>query len=186
MTAKLSLFRASERRVRAVGLVAFASVFMWAGVASATKCAQPKEHEALNTRVLQTELMVAALSCSNQPLYNAFVTKFQKQLVDNGQSLRRFYEREHGARGATQLNAMVTRIANEASQVSNDQHIGFCYQASILFSQALKTDPRDFQTLLDKPMLRGRHGIAPCGTTKQAEVQKPIAGFGAAVDRMFK
>lgn len=172
--------------MRAAAVAAFVSVFLSAGVASATKCAQPKEQEALNTRVLQTELMVAALSCNNQPLYNAFVTKFQKQLVSNGHSLRSFYEREHGTNGPTQLNAMVTRVANEASQVSNDQHIGFCYQASLLFSQALKTDPRDFQTLLDKPMLRGRHGIVPCGATAQADVQQPVAGFGAAADRMFK
>lgn len=182
----LGVVRASKRCVRAAAMAAFVSVFLWAGVASANTCAKPKEQEALNTRVLQTELMVAALSCNNQPLYNAFVTKFKKQLVDNGQSLRSFYERKHGAGGATQLNAMVTRVANEASQVSNDQHIGFCYQASILFSQALKTDPGDFQSLLDKPMLRGRHGIAPCGETAQAEAQKPVAGFGATVNRIFK
>lgn len=168
-----------------VGALAVAAVLL-VQPAEASKCASPKEHDALNARVLQTELMVAALSCQNQPLYNAFVKKFRKQLVANGNSMRTYFENKHGSAADSRMNAMVTRLANEASQVSNAQHLGFCYQTSLLFSEALKTDPAEFKTLLDKPTLRGRHGVTPCVGSGVIDAGKPVVGFGVASDRAFK
>ena len=47
-------------------------------------CASERDLAALNTRVLQTELMVAALSCGEKQRYNTFVTTYQTVLTDRG------------------------------------------------------------------------------------------------------
>ncbi|MCZ8149565.1 MAG: hypothetical protein O9325_17160, partial [Roseomonas sp.] len=48
-----------------------------AGPAIAQTCLQPAERTAFDVRALQSKLMVAALSCSQDAAYNAFVRKFQ-------------------------------------------------------------------------------------------------------------
>ncbi|MGH8626401.1 MAG: hypothetical protein ACREYC_14420 [Gammaproteobacteria bacterium] len=122
-------------------------------------CAQPHERTALSTRVLQTELMVAALCCGNRPLYNAFVTKFRGQLVKQGRSLRSFFHRHHGGGGEENLNSFITRLANEASQRSNADRAAFCSQASSLFRQLSNDDL--LETLRDSTIAM-RHRIPSC------------------------
>ncbi len=126
-------------------------------------CARPHERTALSSRVLQTELMVAALCCGNRPLYNAFVTKFRGELVKQGRSLRSFFQRHHGGGGEENLNSFITRLANEASRRSNAERAGFCAQASLLFRQLLHNKRLNFETLLDSPTLTMRHSILSCG-----------------------
>ena len=46
-------------------------------LAGSEPCVSEKDERALNTRVLQTALMVAALSCNEQQRYNAFVTNYR-------------------------------------------------------------------------------------------------------------
>ena len=75
----------------------------------ADPCTDPVAQTALNTRALQTELMVAALSCGNRIHYNAFVIKYQGDLVKHGRSLQSFFQRKHGAAGRKNLNTFITR-----------------------------------------------------------------------------
>ena len=51
-------------------------------------CASDTDLAALNARVLQTELMVAALSCDEKQRYNSFVTAYREVLRDRGQALQ--------------------------------------------------------------------------------------------------
>lgn len=126
----------------------------------AEACAQPHEHTALSARVLQTELMVAALSCGNRPLYNTFVRKFRDDLVKQGHSLRLFFARHYADRGEKDLNIFITRLANEASQRSNADRAAFCSQASSLFRQLSNDDL--LETLRDSTIAM-RHRISSCG-----------------------
>lgn len=131
-------------------------------MAAGSACATAADEAAINTRVLQTELMVAALSCGEKDRYNAFVTTFKDQLSYNGQALRTMFKRVHGARGDYEMNAFVTRLANDASQRNSTSRAGYCASASQTFSEALATSPRDFKRLTAKPELGGLHGFARC------------------------
>lgn len=126
-------------------------------------CVQPHENAALNTRVLQTELMVAALACGNRPLYNAFVSKFRGELIKQGRSLRSFFQRPRGGGGQENLDSFITRLANEASRRSNAGRAGFCTQASLLFRQLLGNKRLNLGTLVDSPTFTMRHSILSCG-----------------------
>lgn len=131
-------------------------------MAAGAACVTAAEESALNTRVLQTELMVAALSCGEKDRYNAFVTTFKSQLSTSGQALRTMFRRVHGGRGDYEMNAFVTRLANDASQRNAMGKPGYCAAASRLFSEALASSPRDFGRLTAKPELGGLHGYARC------------------------
>ena len=90
-----------------------------------------REKEAIAFRHLQTELMVAALSCGSQEYrskYNAFVYRYRPALKRNGRALRVIFKRNYGASGKRRLDDYVTRLANEASMRSMQQS-EFCATA---------------------------------------------------------
>jgi len=90
-----------------------------------------KEKEAIAFRHLQTELMVAALSCGRQEYrskYNIFILRYRPALQRNGRTLRAIFKRNYGASGKRRLDDYVTRLANEAS-VRSMQRNDFCAAA---------------------------------------------------------
>jgi len=127
-------------------------------------CAQQHEQHALNASVLRAELMVAALYCGVHTDYNAFVTRYQSSLTEQGHLLRAFFRRQYGRAGEQHMNSFVTRLANEESRRSTAQRARFCREAAALFDGLLGEGPFYLQALLDSPELAQRHGIAKCET----------------------
>lgn len=125
-------------------------------------CASERDLAALNTRVLQTELMVAALSCGERQRYNMFVTSYQQVLTDRGQALQGLFKRAHGAQGATRLNAFITKLANDASQEIREKGDNYCVFAGELFDETLAGTPAEINRIANKPWIANRHGFRPC------------------------
>jgi hypothetical protein len=117
-------------------------------VNAAEFCAHPDDYLALNARHLQTELMVAALSCNANDRYNAFVTKFQTQLLLSNRQLVKFFSRRYGASGANRTNEFVTMIANQSSERSLADVGDFCAAADKTFDQIDRLSKRDFEDLV--------------------------------------
>ena len=143
---------------------------------AAESCSRPADQMALNTRVLQTELMVGALACNNQKLYNEFVTRYRSELIKQGRSLREMFDRRHGKAGTTHMNALVTRLANEASQRSVAHRYGFCQQSAVLFAKALEVDNPNLPGLIEIAAEEGLDGVQNCGSAT-------VAGFGAGTGK---
>jgi hypothetical protein len=155
-----------------MGLVAFAGTDT---AQAGSRCAQPHEERALNARILQTELMVAALQCRNSAAYNDFVVKFRDHLVSQGDSLRGMFVRQYGASANSHLNALVTRLANQASQRSMASSYGFCQQANLLFAEAQAADAVELERIAAKTAAAAvGHGVQTCGDSA------PIVGYGTA------
>lgn len=86
-------------------------------------------------RILQSEMMVAGLSCGAKPQYNAFVTKYKPVLRKNGDRLKKHYYAEYGAEaGFKKLNTFVTKLANEASVRIARSGAGYCTLAMKRFN----------------------------------------------------
>jgi hypothetical protein len=155
-------------RMIAGGVAAFmicvlsASPGLAAGKAKPQLCASDRDWAALNARVLQTELMVAALSCGERQRYNTFVTAYQQVLTDRGQALQALFKRTHGTRATTRLNAFITKLANDASQQVRNKGDEYCVFAGELFDETMATSPRDLNNLTNKPWITSRHGFRPC------------------------
>lgn len=107
--------------------------------------AQPRnarEQAALDVRYLQTELMVAALSCGRPDFhtrYNTFVAKFGDSLKRHSNVMKAYFTREYGAKGSQQMDTYVTRLANEAS-LRSMQQAAFCQDSVALFERVTAID----------------------------------------------
>jgi len=153
------------------------SVLTSAQPAKAEACADRDARRVLELRVLQSELMVAALTCGQRQSYNAFVTTFKPFLKDQGAQLRTFFVEQYGlAAGPGRLNNMVTRLANAASQRSLSQPTSeFCAQTLSRFEAVLNADAQGLFQLAHTSPSAADHGIRSCVEMADAE-QQPNPG----------
>ncbi len=121
-----------------------------APASAALACLSPAEVRASAVRQLQTELMVATLSCARHPSanlterYNAFVRKFGKDLATNAEVLRGYFARIYGRGQSKQFDAYITALANEASQRSMGQ-AQLCESMPPLFDKVLGIDSKQLE-----------------------------------------
>jgi len=142
-------------------------------VLAGQSCADQRARQALEVRVLQSELMVAALTCGERPSYNAFVTSFKPFLKSQGAQLRTFFVQQYGPSvGPTRLNRLLTRLANTASQNSVSVSTQtFCAQAKQLFAQALVAIPHGLSQLARLSPTANAHGVKSCIAVAGSTVQ---------------
>lgn len=133
------------------------------GVAEAAPCIRLADEPVLNTRVMQTELMVAALSCDQRESYNQMVRRFEPELVEKGRSLKRLFEKVYGRGAHNQLNKYVTQLANEASQRSASEGRGFCAAMATIFERIQEMDGAQFADYAGGADFSGRHRLTVCG-----------------------
>jgi hypothetical protein len=135
----------------------------------AMACSPDKGTQALNVRTLQSHLMVAGLSCGQSAQYNEFVGRYQNELVGHGQSLKAYFNRSYGGAGKRELNAYVTRMANEASRRSMANRRAFCDESLAVF-QTLGTETK--RTLVAFILDEAPFSILPEGCETRT-AQKP-------------
>jgi hypothetical protein len=110
---------------------AFVAAPVGTAVAEPASALTAKEQEAVAFRRLQSELMVAALSCHDSRFtdqYNIFVTRFRPALSDNARVLKTYFKRQHGPMATRRLDAFITGLANDASLASMGD-ANFCTNA---------------------------------------------------------
>ena len=91
---------------------------------------------AFHVRALQTELMVAALTCQARAHYNDFAVKFQDVLIKHGRALKSRFHLTHGkSKGEKKLNAYVTSLANKTSSRQISEGEKYCARAMTTFAQ---------------------------------------------------
>lgn len=108
-------------------------------------CYSAPEYSASRVRQLQTELMVAALSCKRHPelslpaKYNEFISKFGPHLTENATVLRGHFARHYGKRREREFDTFITNLANEASMraMSVDD---YCRVIAPTFDRVLRLD----------------------------------------------
>lgn len=133
--------------------------------AASLRCESAKDGLAVNTRVLQTNLMVAALMCGERQNYNAFVTTFRNDIAAQGSSLKALFKRTYGGGGKRELNNFVTKLANDASMdcmKTAGAKERFCARARAAFADARATSPGRFADLVNKHKVSGAHTFANC------------------------
>jgi hypothetical protein len=117
-----------------------------APIVARAECYTESEWQAAHVRILQTELNVAQLTCSNVPEHNydqqygTFIARFGDRLKSAATMLRAHFKRVYGnAASEKELDAFVTRVANEASDRSMSSTTP-CADAAPLFQQVLAID----------------------------------------------
>jgi len=154
------------------------SRFLAAGLAAALlatpalaqTCVQPAEKAAFDVRALQSQLMVAALSCQQEDQYNAFVNRYKSELGGAYRGINAHYRRTAGARGQSSLDGYITSLANAQSQDGIRQGSNFCRNVAPLFTVALAA-PNSSEALASlavKNNLANPHGRSECTTAASA------------------
>jgi hypothetical protein len=160
------------RIARAAATVAAATLIFAETAAAAGTCSLPAEQAAIDARVLQSELMVGALTCGHKSQYNAFVQKFQSELIAHGDGLRHYFKRAYGGASEARLNEFVTRLANAASTRAMAAGTpAYCAQSAALFGQVLAASPATLRTIAHGLSFAGDSGIRSCAV--QAAGQEP-------------
>jgi hypothetical protein len=145
-------------------------------MAAAAVCVVPAQENALQVRMLQNELMVAALTCNQKAAYNGFVMRFKPQLSTEGKHLQSFFSQQYGSRSTKELNGFITRIANESSRRGMVQRGAFCRQAENIHSGSVNLNPAGLASYAKQFSFAGNHGFALCPTTVAASQapSKPV------------
>ncbi len=125
-----------------VCLVAIATVAAGEAEAAhrpALKCAQPAEVAAIQTTVVDQQLVDAALTCGDvtREGFNAYRTSFGKELRGTDKLLLNMFKRIYGgARGDAAYNLFKTDMASKAELRRLKDAQGFCQSADLVLAAA--------------------------------------------------
>jgi hypothetical protein len=140
----------------------------------AKSCASDADYAALSLRVLQSDLLVAGLRCRKPAMYGSFVTKFRGELQSNGGVLKKFFESRGGTRN---LDLMVTRLANDASNRTGVDTHGYCAEVGGLFDEVLAIEKGGLKNYAIGRPQASAHGFKRCSSSPlklvSAEVKTP-------------
>lgn len=150
----------------AVATAAALALFTASAASAASSCVTAKDEAALQTRLIQTELMVAALTCKKNPQYNEFVTRHQKELMKTHTALRAFFKKRGGEE---ELNSFITRLANDSSKRSIANVKAFCANSATMYDGALSADVSGFTSFAVAQPVSRLHGFVPCTPTQSAK-----------------
>ncbi len=144
-----------------------------AAVAAATslkpsRCATPAELNAIASRILETELLVGALSCAQSTQYNAFMEKFRKTQNEQARTLQAMFKRMYGKSSQRELDAFITRLGNDSALRSLELQLAYCQGTYDLFEEAASLAEADYHRLTAKPSLAGRHPFPACASGQDA------------------
>lgn len=156
-------------------ILGFCSSYAVAATAPKKTCANSTEKEALDLRVLQTELMFAALSCNEKDNYNQFVKKFQPKLQKNSMAMQNYFKNNYKKNSTAQLNQFVTQLANGvADRSAHTRPSTFCAGARSLFIEALQHNDTSLPQLASQQRFASQHGVSDCTGTKPTKASTQI------------
>jgi hypothetical protein len=101
------------------------------------QCLAPEERAAVQVAALRSELMVLATGCHQDDSYNAFIRKYQPDLVGNEKTIGDIFKRRYGKRAQFEHDQFTTELAN--SESSAGMHLGsdFCARNGLIFSEVM-------------------------------------------------
>jgi hypothetical protein len=118
------------------GLAAFSLLTVQQAQAQ-LECLPPQERAAIEVAALRSELMVLATGCHDDDGYNAFIRKFQPELMGNEQAIGEMFKKKYGRRAQQEHDQFVTDLANAES--SAGMHLGtdFCAHNGMIVQEVL-------------------------------------------------
>ncbi len=101
------------------------------------ECLPPQERAAVEVAALRSQLMVLATGCHDDNGYNAFIRKFQAELMSNEKTIGEIFKHKYGRRGQQEHDQFTTDLANAES--SAGMHLGtdFCDHNGMIVQEVL-------------------------------------------------
>jgi hypothetical protein len=144
----------------------------WAAHRPKINCAQPEEVTAIQTAVIQQELMDAALGCGQraQENFNAFQTSYASELRRSDGALLRMFKRVQGVkRGDAAYNLFKTDMASKAEIRRVHGMSDFCAAADLVFAAALAPEKPSLSDLVSGLQIQDTNTSADDNDTRPVE-----------------
>jgi hypothetical protein len=105
--------------------------------AAELQCLPQSERSVFEVAALRSHLMVLATGCQDDEGYNAFIRKFQGDLMANEKAVGAYFSHRYGKRAQSEHDRFTTDLANAESDVG--MHLGsdFCPRNGALFAEVL-------------------------------------------------
>jgi hypothetical protein len=132
----------ARRAGRFAGLLAAALLASGPALA-APGCASSADQQNFEIEALKTELMVVATTCKGaaEDKYNAFVRRYQPQLLAANQGVTGYYSRRGGSRAN---DYFITELANARSNQARALGSDYCARNSGMFDEVMSlSGPQD-------------------------------------------
>ncbi len=144
------------------------------------ECGPTPDQASIGLRALQTELMVAGLKCSADQ-WNSFTAKFKATIKTDADRLQHVFAKAYGKGGASQMNAFVTQLANDASQRSNAfSEADYCKQQDVLFNKVLALTALELERFSAKRKLAVPQPVQLCAPDPEPAITTASATPGTA------
>ena len=101
------------------------------------RCLSPQEREAVEVAALRSELMVLATGCHDDDGYNAFVRKYQPDLVGNEKAIGEIFKHKYGAARSRSMTSFTTELANGESSAGMQLGSDFCGHNGMIFNEVM-------------------------------------------------
>ena len=101
------------------------------------QCLSAPEREAVEVAALRSELMVLATGCHNDDGYNAFIRKYQPELVSNENAIGDIFKHKYGRRAQQQHDQFTTELANGESSTGMRLGSDFCEHNGMIFNEVM-------------------------------------------------
>ncbi len=162
LTINDEIFRGIAMKANRAVLVVVLALMMAGPVAvkkanSETGCIKGKVLTAFQTRMLQTELVVGALSCKLTPRYAEFVNAYKSELLEAHKTLSKYFGDD------AKLEAYKSMTATQVSQRSLSNIVAACAEWSAIYDQILAPERVKFVSFLKAEPLAHGHGQNVCG-----------------------
>ena len=104
---------------------------------AAAHCPTEADASMFNVESLKSELMVLATTCHESSGYNAFIGRYQPELVRNDQQLEEYFKRHYGRNASREHDSYITALANGQSTTGLRQGTDFCDRNETLFNEVM-------------------------------------------------
>ncbi len=104
---------------------------------TALSCLGPQERSVVEIAALRSELMVLATGCRMDDHYNAFIRKFQADLVSNEKAVDEMFKRKYGKRAQQEHDRFTTELANGESSAGMRLGTDFCERNGMIFTEVM-------------------------------------------------
>jgi len=101
------------------------------------QCLTPQEREAVDVAALRSELMVLATGCHNDDGYNAFIRKYQTDLMGNEKAIGDIFKRKYGKRAQQEHDRFTTELSNAESSAGLHLGTDFCPHNGLILKEVM-------------------------------------------------
>jgi hypothetical protein len=160
---------------RLVSSLAIVSILTAQQAQAQLQCLAPEDRSAIEVAALRSELMVLATGCHQDDSYNAFIRKYQPELVGNEKAIDNMFKRKYGKRAQQEHDRFTTELANAESSLGMRLGSDFCGRNGLIFPEVLA-----LRSPAELPTYAAGKDLVPatmevCTEVAQAPSRKPAA-----------